>query len=740
MAARTASVTGIWTDTATWGGAAAPVAGDTVTINTGITVTVVAATTANMGTDPTSATAAADLVLSGTAQLIINGQLNTRCTTDITGGGVITVNGGGKWNIDPSFQATTTEYRFRCGVSGTGKLVLNDNAEVSSPVGYSWYQDSGVVSNSGQLDINGTASLRAKMIRMQRSASSVGWTLGLNITSVGGKFESSHCDFTACDDISAASGLSTAAGGWTATWEWNTWTSSTGAQNLRLSGSSTVNRVVTQNTFDLDVNSSGGWGAVVAFTANENYFDNNFTIQGTGGYESLVDCWNVKRNGAGASPDGPGPFHPSSGATSVSNEVLWRDNAVANPHWLSVTGLNGPRTLSGGVYCYSGTEQDGDCSFYSSLDASLITVEKTVFCKNSDGGQGGVWFTGNQPVSTRGAVAFNHCAGVSSATLSTSTRAITVGETSDNGASRVSSLKSNLVVSGKDDPPDGLLFQMQSAQTTANPLTAANATHNWGFSTLCNTPAKFYQTVGAPAGSATQAAPPYTNDLTLDPDLINTGTGNMDTWAAWWGQRLINLGQSASATGSFANARTLMLAAHNGTYPTSITDTQMKLCVQWLRRRWLPRNASGRGLGHDSLTAGIGGWLPKLSAQTATAALGNVTTNCGDGTLYWIISTIATAPDWDHMLLAKDITGTTVSAGFSGNQAVSASGVQNITLSGATLTPATNYYFHVVHKGAGTEAALDDYLKTSETVTSAAFQAAASVPLFMHNTQMRSAA
>ena len=39
-AARTASVSGNWSNTATWGGSAVPVAGDAVTINSGITVTV----------------------------------------------------------------------------------------------------------------------------------------------------------------------------------------------------------------------------------------------------------------------------------------------------------------------------------------------------------------------------------------------------------------------------------------------------------------------------------------------------------------------------------------------------------------------------------------------------------------------------------------------------------------------------------------------------------------------------
>lgn len=40
MAARTASVTGLWSNTATWGGSAVPVNGDSVTVNAGVVVTV----------------------------------------------------------------------------------------------------------------------------------------------------------------------------------------------------------------------------------------------------------------------------------------------------------------------------------------------------------------------------------------------------------------------------------------------------------------------------------------------------------------------------------------------------------------------------------------------------------------------------------------------------------------------------------------------------------------------------
>jgi len=38
MATKTASVSGLWSDKATWGGAAVPVNGDAVVINAGVTV------------------------------------------------------------------------------------------------------------------------------------------------------------------------------------------------------------------------------------------------------------------------------------------------------------------------------------------------------------------------------------------------------------------------------------------------------------------------------------------------------------------------------------------------------------------------------------------------------------------------------------------------------------------------------------------------------------------------------
>jgi hypothetical protein len=92
---------------------------------------------------------------------------------------------------------------------------------------------------------------------------------------------------------------------------------------------------------------------------------------------------------------------------------------------------------------------------------------------------------------------------------------------------------------------------------------------------------------------------------------------------------------------------------------------------------------------------------PTASATGATTASGSVSTNEANGTLYYLASANATE------LVA------TVKAGSS--QAVTAAGVQNVTVTG--LTASTSYYLHFVHTDA---AANDSTVATSGQFTTAA--------------------
>ena len=73
-AARTASVSGNWSNTATWGGNPVPVAGDTVTINSGISVTVDTAAVCTSLTF-TASSANSNVTISGSNSLTISGAL-----------------------------------------------------------------------------------------------------------------------------------------------------------------------------------------------------------------------------------------------------------------------------------------------------------------------------------------------------------------------------------------------------------------------------------------------------------------------------------------------------------------------------------------------------------------------------------------------------------------------------------------------------------------------------------------
>ncbi len=90
--ARTASVSGNWSNTATWGGLSVPVAGDAVTINPGITVTVTAAAACTSITFAAVTTSSA-ITISGTNTLTVSGAVSMprpstgqTCTINVNAG------------------------------------------------------------------------------------------------------------------------------------------------------------------------------------------------------------------------------------------------------------------------------------------------------------------------------------------------------------------------------------------------------------------------------------------------------------------------------------------------------------------------------------------------------------------------------------------------------------------------------------------------------------------------------
>ncbi|RIV82943.1 hypothetical protein D2V17_14165 [Aurantiacibacter xanthus] len=99
---------------------------------------------------------------------------------------------------------------------------------------------------------------------------------------------------------------------------------------------------------------------------------------------------------------------------------------------------------------------------------------------------------------------------------------------------------------------------------------------------------------------------------------------------------------------------------------------------------------------------------PTDAANGTDAMTGSVSTNEGNGTLYWFISTSPTPPSAANLKAG-------VGAVAAGSQAVSATGTQNISNSG--LSAETTYYTHFLHRD---DAGNDSAIATSDGFTTEA--------------------
>lgn len=89
---------------------------------------------------------------------------------------------------------------------------------------------------------------------------------------------------------------------------------------------------------------------------------------------------------------------------------------------------------------------------------------------------------------------------------------------------------------------------------------------------------------------------------------------------------------------------------------------------------------------------------PTATSTATTTATGGVTTDEGNGTLYFVVTTSATPPSAAQVKAGQNNTGS--AAVDSGSQAVSGTGVQSISGGFTGLSAATNYYVYYMHEDA----------------------------------------
>jgi hypothetical protein len=159
MALRTASVSGDWSNIATWGGSAAPIKGDTVLVNAGVVVTVTTAVAFGLST------ATDDLTITGTGQLVV------------TTGGTLTCFGNILANNVSTARLTTSGVQANAGpftsvhrlcVTGTGTLTF-DTSDSAAATLYGYKMQSGTPNapNNG-LWVMGTSNVARATINANK--------------------------------------------------------------------------------------------------------------------------------------------------------------------------------------------------------------------------------------------------------------------------------------------------------------------------------------------------------------------------------------------------------------------------------------------------------------------------------------------------------------------------------------------------------------------------------------------
>jgi len=178
-ATRTASVSGAWSSTATWGGAAVPTAADDVIINSAITVTISAAAVCNNFTNNGTLTISGTNTLTVSGNWTNSGAFNSGTSTVIYDGAnqsltgntsfwFVRFNGTGTKTLSSGFTyqtLRTTDANVSPPI--TADMIVGSGATLSLPTGANW-----ITKNHFGFQIAGTLSITGGNFLCERSFNS----------------------------------------------------------------------------------------------------------------------------------------------------------------------------------------------------------------------------------------------------------------------------------------------------------------------------------------------------------------------------------------------------------------------------------------------------------------------------------------------------------------------------------------------------------------------------------------
>jgi hypothetical protein len=569
MAARTSTQAGNWSATSTWGGAAAPVSGDTANVNHAVTVD----TSATVGTSGATGTAAVAVGDAGTLTIA------TGAVFTVQGDLLTTTHSGGTTvQVKVILQAGAT-LRFDVPTATTYFLVVGSGAALAG------WQSNGSSAQPCVVERIGLGKAAVTYTSTNNGSLTATWTTFRNLGSASvpaietflgdnaaNAIDLADCTFDTCyrvltNNLGAATNLSLVRCHWTGTLN-------SECLNTGCYPGPTGTRTITNCSFDTYANFFPG---VIDFT--ENYFAQTPSFT-TGRWLSFTG--NLLRY------TGSDTFGNTVG-DSLGN--YWLADTTSSPHYISVGANGAAATIDSDIFELTGSDGAGDCILLGQPSTpTVVTILRCLVLSNGGGNDSGTLFSalGNENIT----FSAEHC------TYYTGVQGAAVGENYNGHAGMLSSFRGNLAW---DEPPGGTprgwkLADVYPDASPADLISSANCDYNGGYNLIAGSNLKGYDHLTFTSGS------PGAHDVSGDPQFVDP-TRKLASW-----------GTTQGADGSVAGALALIAAD-----PTRIANL-----IAWVKAGFRPQNAvySGATYPGDAMTidaAGnaLGGTIGALAYQAA---------------------------------------------------------------------------------------------------------------------------
>lgn len=549
-AAYTASVTGDWSSSATWGGAGVPGTGDTATINNGVTVT-------QDGNVTVGAT-------------VVAGRLTMATGVTLTMEGALTIGNGTSQDGQLDFGAGSTL------ALGSNNLILGNCWLRSNATSGSWAK----ITGTGNIQTHGTVTgPKQDIVLTYVSFQNTGTILfahkptGTGAAGITNQIDIQHCTFVSTGTIT--SGLAaTGATDMLRRWEYNDFVSTGAILFTGLAGTPTSETSLKYNTFSATSGTNIRINNIHQWSIEGNVF-RNYTYSVGSSSMSGAHTWAGNAFIATALGGGTNIYlsNETYTAPTLQDNYVYAD--YGNPHEFSISGSGGSGTIQYLRNVFEETAATDEGNILQPGTLAMLAEKNLVI------GQG---VLGTRTSSVTGA----------GATFKQNTICVTDDESGEYGRLWLFESTGNYV--GDLKLTSNLMYPKSSVTLTSTEYFATNNTATIPI-TITYGDYNSYPS-GLTAAYRQMTVTNTGHDVNLDPGFVDD-TRNLGKW-----------GQTVHGTDGSASAAITKLLAINGYNSTSKTqsdtpsgatiygaDTSL---VNWVRAGYVPTNT-------DLLTAGEGG-------------------------------------------------------------------------------------------------------------------------------------